>query len=242
MKNAPMTWPRCSTWSARLTARISVQQYESETATMRARGASQVEILAMNLAESLLLIALAAPASLGAGWWAANVMGRTLSFMQFTDRPAFTFSLDGLNWAALSLAAAVIVIARCLPAISLARLTVLRVKQQQSRSRPPVWQRFYLDFILLLPCLYAYFILRGWSKPAQFLAQLQLAPGQQFRDPLLFVAPALFALALAMIVVRLIPLAVRLIAAVVKEGKVRTYDMGGNNSTLDVANAVADRL
>jgi isocitrate/isopropylmalate dehydrogenase len=32
------------------------------------------------------------------------------------------------------------------------------------------------------------------------------------------------------------------IAAVVKEGKVRTYDMGGNNSTLDVADAVADRL
>jgi len=32
------------------------------------------------------------------------------------------------------------------------------------------------------------------------------------------------------------------IAAVVKEGRVRTYDMGGSNSTLDVANAVADRL
>ncbi len=30
------------------------------------------------------------------------------------------------------------------------------------------------------------------------------------------------------------------IARVITEGKVRTYDMGGNASTLDVANAVAD--
>jgi len=30
------------------------------------------------------------------------------------------------------------------------------------------------------------------------------------------------------------------IARVIKEGKVRTYDMGGKNSTLEVAKAVAD--
>ncbi|NOY88384.1 MAG: isocitrate/isopropylmalate dehydrogenase family protein, partial [FCB group bacterium] len=32
------------------------------------------------------------------------------------------------------------------------------------------------------------------------------------------------------------------IAEVIKEGKVRTYDMGGNNTTLEVAQAVADKL
>jgi len=32
------------------------------------------------------------------------------------------------------------------------------------------------------------------------------------------------------------------IAAVIAEGKVRTYDMGGDNTTLVVAQAVADRL
>ncbi|MBD3333667.1 isocitrate/isopropylmalate dehydrogenase family protein, partial [candidate division GN15 bacterium] len=31
-------------------------------------------------------------------------------------------------------------------------------------------------------------------------------------------------------------------AAVVKEGKVRTYDMGGNNTSLEVAEAVASKL
>jgi isocitrate/isopropylmalate dehydrogenase len=32
------------------------------------------------------------------------------------------------------------------------------------------------------------------------------------------------------------------IAAVIKEGKVRTYDMGGSSTSLDVARAVAGRL
>jgi len=32
------------------------------------------------------------------------------------------------------------------------------------------------------------------------------------------------------------------IAAVIKEGKVRTYDMGGSSTSLDVARAVADKL
>ena len=30
------------------------------------------------------------------------------------------------------------------------------------------------------------------------------------------------------------------VARVIKEGKVRTYDMGGKDSTLDVAKAIAD--
>ena len=32
------------------------------------------------------------------------------------------------------------------------------------------------------------------------------------------------------------------VAAVIKEGKVRTYDMGGNNKTLEMAKAIADKI
>ena len=32
------------------------------------------------------------------------------------------------------------------------------------------------------------------------------------------------------------------IAAVIKEGKVRTYDMGGTSTTLDIGRAVADKI
>jgi len=32
------------------------------------------------------------------------------------------------------------------------------------------------------------------------------------------------------------------VADVIKEGKVRTYDMGGNNTSLEVAQTIADKL
>jgi putative ABC transport system permease protein len=198
-----------------LTARISVQQYENETAILRARGASRTEVMGMNLAESLVLFAIAIPLSLILGWLAANLMNQTLSFLQFTSRSIFEVSFDGLNYTILGAAIATIAVARFLPVISASKISVLRVKQDQSRGgQKPFWERFFLDFLLLIPGIYAFFIFKGWSQPAQFLSQLQLSGDQQFRDPLLFVAPALFVIALSMIVVRLIPWVVRGMAAI----------------------------
>ncbi len=198
-----------------LTARISVQQVENETAILRARGTSRAEVMFLNLGESLVLFIIAIPLSFLFGWLAANLMNQTLSFLQFTNRQVFAISFDGLNYSILGASAAVILLARFLPVIAASRITVIRVKQDQSRgSSRPLWERFYLDFILLIPGGYAFFVLKGWSQPAQFLSQLQLPTDQQFRDPLLFTAPALFAIALSMVIVRLIPLIVRLLAAI----------------------------
>ncbi len=207
-----------------LTARISVQQYENETAILRARGTSRTEVMLLNLVESLLLFLIAIPLSLLLGWLAANLMNQTLSFLQFTNRPIFAISFAGLNLPVLLGAAAIIIFARFAPVISASRITVLRVKQEQSRgSQKPIWERFYLDFLLLIPGLYAYFVLRSWSQqgavPTQLLTQSQLATVQQFRDPLLFVAPAIFAIALSLVVVRFIPLIVRLMAAVASRAR-----------------------
>lgn len=198
-----------------LTARIAVQQYENETATLRARGASPLEIIFLNLAESMMLVLIALIPALIAGWLAANLMGNTISFLQFTDRSIFTFSILGLNSTMLALVIGVMVLARLFPAISASKVTVVKVKQEQSRSSSkPFWEKFYLDFLLLIPGGYAYFVFKGWSGtvPAQLLTQL--TPYQQFRDPLLFVAPAVFAIAASMLMVRIIPLIVHLLAAI----------------------------
>ena len=202
-----------------LTAQISVQQYENETAILRARGTSRAEVMLLNLAESLVLFLVAVPLSLLLGWLAANLMNQTVSFLQFTNRSIFTISFSGLNLPVLAASIGIIVVARFAPVIAGSRITVMRVKHEQSRgSRKPVWERFYLDFLLLIPGLYAFFVLNSWAQqgtiPTQLLSQSQLATVQQFRDPLLFIAPALFAIALSLVVVRFIPLIVRLMAAI----------------------------
>ena len=199
-----------------LTARIAVQQYEQEIATMRGRGTSWLEIVGLNLAESLLLILFASPFSLLLGWLAAGVMGRTVSFLNFSNKLDLTFSLEGVSFLWLGIAAVLITFARFLPTLDLSRTTIVRVKQEQSRaSKKPAWEKFFLDFLLLGVCLYAYLVLRGWAKPGKILARLQVS-GEAFRDPLLFVAPALFAIAVCMIMLRVVPLLMRLLATLVE--------------------------
>ena len=196
-----------------LTANIAVQQYEQETVTMRGRGTSWGQVVGLNLIESILLIGAAILPSMVVGWLAAGLMGNTLSFLQFTNRDGMVLSFEGFNLTWILLAALLIVLARFMPNLSLSRTSIVRLKQEQSRgSRKPIWQRFYLDFALLLPGIYAYITQSGIAKPVKFLSDLEASGGTQYRDMLLYVAPALFAMALCMIALRVLPLLTRILA------------------------------
>ena len=196
-----------------LTASIAVQSYEQETATMRGRGTSGLQVITLNLAESFTLIVMALPLALLVGWLEAVLMGQTLSFLKFTYRGNLQFGLQGINLLWLAIGAGLIMLARFAPVLSLSRSTIIRIKQEQSRAtRKPLWERFFLDFILLIPGIYAYVTMKGIAKPAKFLSALQSTAEGQYHDPLLFLAPALFAMALCMIAIRILPLLMRLLA------------------------------
>lgn len=199
-----------------LTANIAMQQYEQETATMRGRGTSWAQVAALNVIESAALLVAALPLALLVGYLAALLMSKTLSFLQFTNREGMNLSLEGVNLLWMGLAALLILVARFLPMMNISRTSIVRVKQETSRStRKPLWERFYLDFILLIPGIYSYVTLSGVAKPVEFLSALQPTEGETYRDPLLFVAPSLFAMALCMIVLRLLPLLLKGLAKVV---------------------------
>jgi len=115
------------------------------------------------------------------------------------------------------------------------------MRQERARQvAKPLWERFYLDLVLLLPAAYAYLVLSRWVTPdrviGKLLTQLKLEDisveeayrflsqaglplgklqptGEPYRDPLLFVAPALFAVAVCMITLRVVPLVARALAA-----------------------------
>jgi len=92
------------------------------------------------------------------------------------------------------------------PAYASARHTVVSHKQERARHlRPPLWQRLYVDVLLLVPTLYGYYLLREYGT--------QTVDGTLFRNPLLFLVPTLFVLTLTLIVVRIFPWLMRALAA-----------------------------
>jgi putative ABC transport system permease protein len=200
-----------------LASRIAVQQYEQETATLRGRGTSWVQIAFLNLVESLVLVVLSLPLALVYGWLAASLVGQTVSFLKFTPRPWLPFEFTGVNILWLGMAVVLIIGARLFPILSISRISIVRMKQEQTRGgKKPFWEHFYLDFLLLIPGIYAYLIMRGIAKPAKFLTKLQIGSNEQYRDPLLFIAPALFAMAVCMILLRIVPWIMRLLSAIIE--------------------------
>lgn len=195
---------------AGLVAALLVARQRGEIALLKTRGVRDAQVLGIYIVEWLILgaIALAIGPTIGLGF--ATFMGRTRSFLQLADDApplALAVTWDNLRFGVAAVALALL--AALVPAAVAARRTLVDEQQQAARAlRRPVWQRFYLDFALLIP-------------PAYGIYQLQRTGGLQlgavkgadpFSNPLLLLLPLLLCFALGLVAVRLIPLVLELLA------------------------------
>jgi putative ABC transport system permease protein len=195
---------------AALVASMLVNRQRGEIALLKTRGVRNLQVLGIYVVEWLLLgaLALAVGPLIGIGF--ARLMGSTRSFLQLAaDAPPLNLAL---TWGSLHygvLAVALAIVAALLPALAASRRTLVDEQQQAARTlRPPFWQRFYLDVLLLLP-------------PAYGLYQLQTTGGlwqgdtqstDPFSNPLLILVPVLLCFALGLLAVRLVPLLLEVLA------------------------------
>jgi putative ABC transport system permease protein len=203
---------------------------------MVSRGMRRGQLLRVTLIEALVLLAVGVPLGILLGLQLAQAMGYTSSFLRFTVRSPLPVSPTAANLPLLVAALSSLLLSRLWPVIRSAGTSVVAHEHGRARAtRKPLWQRFYLDFLLVLPVAYAIRQLRltgtlipsiapgqaseGLARPLGGAA-LQIAPPpvaesatafqSSPQDPLLFLAPALFALLLSLLLVRLFPLLMRL--------------------------------
>jgi putative ABC transport system permease protein len=193
-----------------LVASLLVARQRGEIALLKTRGVRDAQILGIYVVEWLILgaIALAAGPALGLSF--AEFMGRTRSFLQIAaDAEALPLALTWANLEYGIAAVALGLLAALVPAAVATRRTLVDEQQQAARTlRRPFWQRFYLDFALLMAPAYGIYQLRR-TNGMQIGA---LKGANPFDNPLLLVVPMLFCFALGLIAVRLIPLALELLA------------------------------
>jgi putative ABC transport system permease protein len=195
-----------------LMAGLFVHSQHSEIAVLRSRGAPRAWILVVYLIEWGVLGMAALALGLPSGLFLAGVVGRTASFLDFSNPLSFTpqMSFQALFFGLLTV---LLGISFCLlPVWQLGRDTVLSYKQERARARrSPLWQRFYLDAACLLPALYGWYTLRAQGR----LSLLGRAVGSAdpFQNPLLFLLPALFLLGCGLLALRLLPFLLNVLAA-----------------------------
>jgi len=193
-----------------LVASMLVRSQRNEIAVLRSRGASRRWVLSLYLAEwgILAVAALILGSLLGMG--AANLVGHTRSFLDFSRSAQVPLRLTplvvgiGLGTEALA------IVLSLLPAWLASRFTVVSYKQDRARaSQRPWWQRIYLDLALLLPSLYGWYTLQAGGSGT--LTRL-LTAGSIYQNPVAFLLPTLFITGLSLFVLRLLPVLISALA------------------------------
>ena len=203
-----------------LIAGMVVRRSQAEIAILRSRGTTRLQILLVYLLEGLLVGGMGLAGGLALGFWLARLMSRTRTFLdpalwsdllawgQAATRSSLNIVLTPAALQVGLLAAALAMLALLFPALNTSRHTIVTFKWERARALlRPLYQRYFVDILLLALPLYGWYLLQKQGTIA-----LVGSGDDPFSNPLLFLVPALFCFSLALLCTRIFPWLMRLLA------------------------------
>jgi putative ABC transport system permease protein len=195
-----------------LVAGLTVNGQRNEIAVLRSRGASAFQVLSISFLEACVLAGLGIAAGTPLAEGIAQLVGQARSFLTFVSGNLLTVVITSSSMQVGLIAAAAAVVATIFPIWEASRHTIVTYKQERARSlKSPWWQRAWMDFLILIPAVYGTYLLNKQGTIA-VSGVVQVTGADPFSNPLLFLVPVLMMVALTLILIRLFPYFLRLIA------------------------------
>jgi len=194
---------------------LVVERQRGEIAILKSRGTGDAQVVGIYALEGLMIGVIGLAGGLLIGKQLAIFMGNTVSFLAYGTREPLPVLITPRAIRMALLGIGIALLASLMPALRAARLTIVTYKRDRARAmEKPFWQRFFLDFLLLIPSGYGYYILQNRGT----LSVLgDTAGGDPFSDPLLFLVPSLTIFAVSLLIIRIFPLAMELLAWVTSQ-------------------------
>jgi ABC-type antimicrobial peptide transport system permease subunit len=187
-------------------ASMVIEQQTGEIALLRSRGASTVQIFGIFLIEGLLISAFGGAVGPLLGASVFGLLGKTGPFLPLTGGGLLPIRWSPVVFILAAIASVLCLMAFMVPAIQASRRGIVHHRQAAARPpRAPVWQRFYLDIALLVVGAGLYYEIR---QRGTLLTQNVF--GDLGVDPLMLITPLLFMLAVAIVFLRIFPIAVNI--------------------------------
>lgn len=179
---------------------------QNEISVMKSRGAKRGQIVWMYLIQNLFLGLISLAAGLPLGGVFCSVLGTATDFMEFSGRRALSvkWSADVLWYAGAALL--LMMVMTLIPVIGYSRVSIVNLKQSQTKKKNSLWKKMYLDVICLAVSLYGYY---SFSRSQQQVME-QVLTGETL-DPLLYLSSSLFLLGCGLLALRLQPLLLSLL-------------------------------
>ena len=188
-----------------LVAGLLVTRQQPEDVKLRSRGMSRSAVLLIHILMWLILAGTALTTALIASPMLVELVGQTSSFLRFDD-------ISSVRQVVITQQSLLIGAGTALIATSSGLFLAWRTTRQNintlrlARQGQAWWQRSYLDVLLMFPAIYVLYTLQNEGG-------FQVEQGQSaFSDPLVFIGPTLFALAFALLFLRLLPILLAFIA------------------------------
>ncbi len=201
-----------------LVSGMVIRRQEMELITLRSRGASSGDTLGLYAIQSVIIGIVALIIGMPLGYIIGSFMTGARTFLDFSG-PIRLSTTDFLNafqpqYLPFRFAVGAVIIATLatqLPALGASRSTIVLLTADRGRNtRSPLWQRMFLDVLLLVPVAYGYMQLSQQGNIGFF--GRTISNENPLRDPVRYLLPMLLMTSLALIVARLFPLLMRLIA------------------------------
>ena len=194
-----------------LVARLLVESERDAIATLRSRGAGAEQVVGIYVGQAAALGVLALAAGPPVGLFISAVIGAADGFLVFVNRTSLPVALSLRAWL-FAAAGVVLFVLTTVAAAFAARGSIVERKAARARdeSRAPFWHRYYLDAALLAVAAYGYLRFTGGGEA---LSLTGMQGSEAPLDPLLFGLSVAFILGCGLALLRLLPPAVRGLAA-----------------------------
>ena len=178
---------------------------QNEIALLKSRGSSKKQILLIYFLQSVILAAISGVLGLPLGYFLCKVLGSTNGFLEFIQRKALHITINGSVFLYMIGAMAISVAFMVLPVFRDADVTIVNVKHRK-KNKKTLWQKAYLDVILLLASLYGLY--RFTQREDVLMTQMLEC---ESLDPFLFICSSLFIISASLVALRIQPLLIRLV-------------------------------
>ena len=210
-----------------MVASMLIERQSGEIALLRSRGGSSRQVIAVYAIEGTILCGTAALIGPYIARLGIAVLGFTPPFESLSGNSALEVPMSRLAFLAAVGGAALAFAALLIPAWKAASHTTIDYKHSLARPQTqPLFLRYYMDLVLVAVGAFLFYQLR---EKGSFVTERLF--GDLSADPLLLLSPTLFMLMVALVFLRLFPLALRLVAWATRRMESPTVALGLSRMT-----------
>lgn len=187
-------------------SRQMMEMEQSEISLLKSRGAGKGQIFRLYLMQSSFLALISMLVGIPLGSFICRALGSANAFLEFVQRRPLQIQYSKTVFIYALAAVLVSIVMTVWPAMKQSGISIVRQKQSKARAKKPLWQKLYLDIVILGVSVYGYY---NFTKQQDAL-QEAVVTGEAL-DPLLFLTSSLFILGGALLALRILPLIVKII-------------------------------